>query len=434
MSSPAEAVFPQSEAVFPQTAQPVAISRPSGAAFWMISLRPLKLGLGLTALLAGVYAVMADHNYVTSNTAVVSGYVTSIRVPIDGTLDFSHLRAGADVRQGQVLASVHNSLFDQRHLYDLTEQRNAAESAVRAATEQSRSLLEQRAMLQGRASEHKHAVAVRIARQSAEAERLFGAKRAELAQAELDLRRGEGLHAAGIISQSDYEKLLTQREISRENAAAAEAALTTLHVEAEAAADGVMSEPGVNNDVAYSQQRVDEINLRLADTSRTLQNYTSEAHEAGANLLADTQMVARMQHAELTSPLNGRVWSLGAAHGERVATGETIAELVDCREAFVLAPIPQDRVPEIEIGSIARFRLSGEREERQGTVASISASPSGDDLRKLAALPLHADDAKTVTVRIDLPAGAAPGTCDIGRTAKVSIPVARGSSLLSHMR
>ena len=96
----------------------------------MRSLRPLKLGLGLTALFAGVYAVMADQHYVTSNTAVVSSYVTSIRVPRVGTLDLSRLRTGAEVRQGQVLASVDNALFDRHHLYDLTAQRNIAASAA----------------------------------------------------------------------------------------------------------------------------------------------------------------------------------------------------------------------------------------------------------------------------------------------------------------
>ena len=107
--------------------------------------------------------------------------------------------------------------------------------------------------------------------------------------------------------------------------------------------------------------------------------------------------------------------------------------LVYCREAFVLAPIAQERVPEIEIGSIARFRLSGEREERQGTLASISGTPSGNGIRKLAALPFRSDDEKTVTVRIALsPANAANG-CDIGRTAQVSIPITRTSSLFAHL-
>ena len=156
MSAPAEATFPQSDAIFPQPEVAGVAARAVGdapgaaeqmpwisswvksaASSWMHSLRPLKLGLGLTALFAGVYAVMADQHYVTSNTAVVSGYVTSIRVPIDGTLDLSRLRTGTEVRQGQLLASVDNALFDQHHLYDLAEQRNVAATAARAAAEQS---------------------------------------------------------------------------------------------------------------------------------------------------------------------------------------------------------------------------------------------------------------------------------------------------------
>ena len=115
------------------------------------------------------------------------------------------------------------------------------------------------------------------------------------------------------------------------------------------------------------------------------------------------------------------------------AGGESGAELVDCHEAFILAPIPQERVPDIEIGSIARFRLSGEREERQGTVASISATPSGNGIRKLAALPFRTDDAKTVTVRIALSPAATANGCDIGRTAQVSIPITRTSSLFARL-
>jgi HlyD family secretion protein len=66
------------------------------------------------------------------------------------------------------------------------------------------------------------------------------------------------------------------------------------------------------------------------------------------------------------------IWKLGAADGERLGTGDMVAEIVDCNAPFLLAAIPQDRFSDVEAGGTEQFRLSGERTEQKGTVVSVT--------------------------------------------------------------
>jgi hypothetical protein len=91
-----------------------------------------------------------------------------------------------------------------------------------------------------------------------------------------------------------------------------------------------------------------------------------------------------------------------------------------------MVAIPQDRFSDVEIGSMAEFRLSGERTERAGRVLSIAAQ--GDLLAKgarFAATPVPGPANVIVTVAMSASANTA-GECLIGRTARVLLPNSGG--------
>jgi len=99
-----------------------------------------------------------------------------------------------------------------------------------------------------------------------------------------------------------------------------------------------------------------------------------------------------------------------------------VVQFVDCKSAFVVAAIPQNRVPDIEIGGIARFRLSGETADRYGTVSSVTGERNERTDAALAAAPVHERD-PTATVFISQLKSGKSGTCMVGRTARVLLPV-----------
>lgn len=135
-----------------------------------------------------------------------------------------------------------------------------------------------------------------------------------------------------------------------------------------------------------------------------------------------------MTRADLSAPVSGLLWKIDNINGERVATGDSIAEFVDCNRSFVLVEVPQDRVPDLAVGSQARVRLSGEVEERWGTVAAVTTGLSKDENRKLAALPSRNVNDSRAIVRVDLNPGDFLGECLVGRTARVLLST-QGSSL-----
>jgi hypothetical protein len=122
------------------------------------------------------------------------------------------------------------------------------------------------------------------------------------------------------------------------------------------------------------------------------------------------------------------IWKINAAPGERINAGEPIAEIVDCNSAFIIANVPQVRVPNISADSKVEFMISGETAKRYGRVASVTSDPTDGD-HNLAAIPFEEKGA-TATVRIRIEGDK---ECLVGRRARVVLP-SSGSDFLSQIR
>jgi multidrug resistance efflux pump len=145
-----------------------------------------------------------------------------------------------------------------------------------------------------------------------------------------------------------------------------------------------------------------------------------------ARLAAEERRLALLTQAELKVPSRGMIWKLGASNGERVAIGDTVAEVIDCGSSFIVASIPQRDFSRVELGGLARFRLSGETVDREGRVMSVTGDVSVSGDRNLAAAPV-AETAASGIVRIEVaPSGNSGAECLVGRTARVLLPVSGG--------
>jgi multidrug resistance efflux pump len=408
-----------------ETALPMAVVAAASARSMRIPMRPFKIGIGISLLMAGMYGVVSDRQFLSTDTAVVTAYLTDIRTPIDGVLSGMPPSAGGRFVRNTVLGSVDNQLFDQQHLQNLGMLAEEAESGAAAAKTERAALQAQEQDLLERANLHMQAVSTRMQGQKAEAQRLLAERVADLDEAGRELDRGKQLHDAGILADSEYDKLRSRNQIAAAAEAAQQAAVATLDSELRSAAAGVLSEPGINNDVPYSRQRADEIRLRLAEIDRTRFTLQAQAGEAQSSLDAEHARIDLIRHSNLIAPVSGMLWKLDAVNGERVATGDAVARIVECSRAFVLAEVPQDRVPDIAIGAPTRLRLSGETRERLGKVLAISGDPQRDDDRKLAAFPTQNPRQHLATVRISL--DSAEDDCPVGRSATVLISIAGGS-------
>jgi multidrug resistance efflux pump len=387
-------------------------------------LRISKLGGAVGVLAVGVYALMSEQGYVVSDTAVVTTQRIVVRAPIEGYAERISTRVGSQIAKGEVLGQVDNPRVDDQRFAALSAQVARARADADSARTARDSLIQLKLGLRRRVEEHRTASQARVAGLRAEAQRSLAAFEAAEKEAQLEFDRKLRLSHDGVTSAAELDKVRTALTVATERAAAQRGRLASLQAEAAAIEKGVLAESGAN-DVAYSMQRVDEIDLRLAELNRTIALAQAEAEAAAAQLAAEERRLTLMRSAVLTAPQAGIVWKLGASDGERLAPGDPVVETVDCGSGFILAGISQKSLSRIALGSAVHFRLAGETSDRTGHVVSVSGDRADD--RGLAALPSGADGSEA-TARIQI-ANPDPKECLIGRSARVMIP-APGDGLL----
>ena len=396
---------------------------------WRLPRRPLKIAAAGTLLMAGAYGAFSEQIFISSSDAVVSAYVLDVRAPIEGVVTGLPRGNNAAIAQGDLLAAMRNSLVDHQHLDNLRTLEETAGSNAAADDVELAELARQRNGLLLRADAHATAVADRLVHATAEAKSTLLGREQALAQARRDLQRGTALHDAGIIPHAEYDRLVTAESIAARNVEAEREAVVSLESQRSAASHGLLSEPGTNNDVAYSHQRADELATRIAEVQRSLAASRAQAAQAHAAVSAEGERSTQLHGLDVRSPINGEVWQVDAMDGERMAAGDPLLTMVDCSRQFLLVEVPQDRLPQLAIGGEARFRLAGETAERTGTVLSASGDPQKEVNHKFAAFPMQDTSKELATVRVSMDVSQAGGraACSVGRAAHVMLPTVPSS-------
>jgi multidrug resistance efflux pump len=383
--------------------------------------RLLKMMIACGVLAAGVYAVWSAQAFVVSDNAVVSAYVTSLRAPIEGYVSGGRIQVGAEIGQGDILATVTNPRVDDQRLADLQErvQRLALEKA--AIMRQHDTLDATWRELMQRAEDYRRAMLARLSGQLESTEKNLGARLSESEQAKREFARKSHLVRSGTASIADLDKAHYAYESLDRQTQSLAGQLTSVKAELEATTHGMTINSG-GNDVAYSVQRADEVRLRLADLDRALDTVTGDAAETSSRIKAETRRIGLLRSAAVTAPSAGMLWKVGTSDGERLGTGDTTAEIVDCGAAFLVATIPQSAYADVVLGGEARFRLSGEATERTGTIVSVTSDASLIGDRNLAAVPVD-QHKPTAIVRIAVPPSRnIAAECLVGRSARVLLP------------
>jgi multidrug resistance efflux pump len=392
--------------------------------------RNLKFGVALALLSAGGYAVLSGQGYVTSDNAVVSAYTVSLRTPISGYISGLRIKIGDSVAAGVVLARLTEPRVDDQHLIDLENLFTRFRNNRQAYEHEQAELSLQHDALVARAGKRNEEEALYLMLQAAEADRQVHLQEAAQDYAHRDFERKAALGRTADASAADVDKSRSAAQQADMNVEAATARHAYLLLQAEVARKGILLESG-SADASYSSQRADELAMRLAEVEREVAYLAASEVETSARLNAERRRLDLLRGADLIAPSPGMVWKLGASEGERLAVTDTVAELVDCRSAFIVAAIPQDRFSDVEIGGTARVRLSGETLDRVGRVVSLTGEASLANDRNLAAAP-PIQRVATATARIEVAASTnSARDCLVGRTARVLLPTSADSGFLA---
>ncbi|HXW71399.1 MAG TPA: HlyD family efflux transporter periplasmic adaptor subunit [Methylocella sp.] len=395
-----------------------------------IAIASAIFGVGLTAIFSG-------HGKIASSNAVISTNLISLRTPIEGTVTSLPRRAGAMAERGALIAHIENPRVNDERLVDLREQQTRLVAELQGAETNRAAWIGLAAELANRDAMHTEANSERLQDLVEEAEDVRAALVTKQAQAENDVDRRLPLEASGVVAKAEMHKLRSGVDLARQETAAQTARLAALRAEAKAAARGVLIAAGAGTDRSYSAQRADEIGIELSRLDRTIAILSASVKETRARLDAEERRVSLWRSADITAPSNGMIWKLGASDGERLGIGDMTAEIVDCAAPLLLVAIPQDRFTDVEIGGLARFRLSGERIERTGTVLSVAGHGDAARGHHFAIMPLEEPSTAIVTILLagdevatTAPAlqqgGGPPKECFIGRSARVSLPATGG--------
>jgi multidrug resistance efflux pump len=389
--------------------------------------RLVKLGGAFAVLGLGAYAVLQDVAEVTTDNAVVSAYTVALRTPIDGMVSEKATRVGDRVNRGDAIAEITNVRVDDQRLVDLREHLMRVRADAATIASQKAALVALREDLEQRSRAYIEATSARLTGAITEAALNLQATEARRGQAQRTLARRSQLNKAGFASIADLDSAQSDFDVASRQVSAQQGHLDSLQVERQAVVGGVVSQPG-SNDVAYSRQRADEVTIRIDELDREKALAVSDASETAARLQSEEARIARMRKAPLASPISGIVWKLNAQDGERLGTGETVAQVVDCDQTFILATLPQNRFPDVAVGGRVEYRLSGDVTKRYGRVVSIAGDLTGGDAN-LAAVPINLKS-PTVTARVAL--DPSPGECLVGRTARVLFP-SSGGGFFGHL-
>ena len=382
--------------------------------------------VGISAALLAVVATTAGP-YVTgrvSTSAVVNAPLTDVRAPFEGRITRASARAGEAVGADTRLLAVVADTRDDRHLEDLRARRDVLEGQLAAIVQQRHALQENAARMQARLERYRTHTLSRLKAKRRELVAELAGARAEAEQAAEAAGRSDQLVGKGYVSENDHAR----RKASARSAAARmetlRARIEGVDVEIAAVESGTFVRDGFN-DVPYSQQQADAIDLRLNDLTREEARLKAERDGLSRQLAAETRRIARTELFQPRAAVNGVVWRASGQPGETVAPGQLVMQVADCQARFLEVPVDESAFDAIAPGDVAHVELDGSSRTFEARVTArrgAGARAFGQDL----AAEVAGDQAGRLRVLVSLEGAAldrAPDAfCHIGRTAEVHFP------------
>jgi hypothetical protein len=195
--------------------------------------------------------------------AVVSGQTAIVRASQDGYISLDALRRGSVVHSGAAIGTLllsptgDNNSSKYMTLVQTKGRVDAIEAEIATLQAQIRDL-------QARTEKNRVARIDELNSKLAQANAAIGAAQAKESAANAILERQQRLYTIGYTVKASVEAAKSTADAAQLDRTAAEKQIATLQVELSAARDGTFLQDAYN-DAAYSQQRADQLRLRVAD-------------------------------------------------------------------------------------------------------------------------------------------------------------------------
>ena len=358
--------------------------------------------------------------FTLSSQAIINARVISLTAPIDGRVAQAPPPEGSMVQSGSRLLTLENSTVDRGRLDELKAARTRADGERVATETLAKSLRELLVRLDRQFSGYRGASVSRLNLVAGERQADIESARAALVEAQRDLERKRALHAKGYASEA--AKIQSEQAVARARAELkrSQLAATRAREEVDGAQRGVFVSQD-HNDVPYSQQRTDEIRVRLAEVEASLAVFAARIAQLDEQLVSETRRIAALSAAEVAAPASGVVWRPLVVAGSSVARDAELLTLIDCSELYVTATFGAGRFDELRYGQAAEVKVLNSETRLKGTVVEVRAVSRSDLKERFAALlPALGEREVMAVIRLDQPGPmAAEKYCSVGRRVEV---------------
>ncbi len=208
------------------------------------------------------------------------------------------------------------------------------------------------------------------------------AREGDLRRAELDLaadtrelQRQMKLVESGFISAAQIDVLRLRNDSAQVNRDIARANLARVRANLKSLGEGgFLSERSGGADVSYTQQKLDEVRLRIEELRAWAVRLKPQEGDMGSVV-------------EVTTPGQGLLMGPAVTEGAFVAPGDTVAQFVLCRQSFIDLNVPVMELGNYRVGEPVQFRVSGEWQFYQGQIAQVFPMHSVTERLALAVQP-----------------------------------------------
>ncbi len=387
-------------------------------------IRPTRAIFSVGIVGAGLWGLSPSLTVTPSIDSVVNAEVVVVRSVTEGRIEGGPPAVGYQVSEGAPLVRVVNPRQDQSFLGELETEQASLTQRIDALDRQKAVLEDTAAELNRRIETYRRSVKDNLRYRIAEARSELAAIDASLQNARKKHERNSVLVSKNLVARAEADAAGFEFDRLKAESLAAESRIEELNTRVVALDAGVFLSEG-QNDVPYSQQRLDEITIRLSDIEARRSEYAMRINKVTRQIRDERVRLSATRDVVHEAPVEGIVWKRFVKPGNDVVIGTELAEIVDCRSVFLDATFDENRFPDIQVGERAKVRFVGEKTEFEATVRAIRGSGAVTDDRLLAArTETRGPKEFQAILEFDPTAlgAAAENFCLIGRAAEIAFP------------
>jgi len=343
----------------------------------LIRNRTARLCLAAAFIAFGTWSFLPYIVYRVAPTAFVNAELLRITAPINGQLT-SDLPKKGDLADPSIKTMlIQNLTTDRSRLVGLKQEFEDAKAKADLAKSQIAELAAADKALAMRTSEYKTALTNRFDVALNEIEQELNACRQEEEVRRNAMEMAEEMVAKQLLSKTRLNVIKGDYYRAEAACKAVSQREQMLKAERDASVKGTFIQDGVAS--PFSEQERSRLILSRQQLERELLDARSRIEQLKAEIAALGAHQESIEQYGVALPGGYIVWSILASPGSAVVEGQTIMELADCRNPFVVVQFPERELASIQIGDLASVRLIGEDQWQRGQVRRVRGSAARSD-------------------------------------------------------